>query len=328
MAKKLIVGAIAHYNFRMVEPFLSTLRKSGYDGDVVFFCSDISSVTARKLASRGVRLVHFQSEFPYTRDAALTKYNDRWPARNYEVTVLRFLLAYAFLKAHEGEYEYVMLTDVRDVIFQKDPFDFPIGDSLCCFSESEQIIHSPINVAWITEGFGGKTVEQIGRNTIVCSGTIIGSTARVLEFLDIFLDTAAQHFKTLPEGKKNSGGIDQGFFNYLVRTGAMPFSRVFQNDDGPVLTLGYKTSVDFDSKTKTVRNAKGAIPNVVHQYDRHLGIAGYYWSRGMLYQHRFKIWRNKFSPSFSARAPWLYYALKAVRDFLLNTRAKLFRKNV
>lgn len=324
----MILGAVAHYDFTMVRPFIATLSQSGYDGDTVFFCSDISSATYKKLISWGVKLVPFRPEFPYVATPDLAKHN-RWSLDNLPMTFVRFLLAYAFLREHGARYDYVMFSDVRDIIFQKDPFAFPMDDSLCFFAESERmtIANSPINAEWVKEGLGPEALLKIGHNPIICGGTFIGSTRHMLDFLEILLDAAARHFKALPVETKTSGGIEQGFLNYLVYTGAVPFARIFQNNDGPIFTLGHESKIDFNPKTKIVKNAKGLIPNVVHQYDRHLDIAKYYWPRFLFYRHLFKVWRNNFSPSFSARTPRMYNALKLIRDFVCNLREKYFRRN-
>ena len=49
---------------------------------------------------------------------------------------LRFLMYYDFLLEHP-KYERVMMTDVRDVWFQQDPFTWMEGDKgLSCFEEA------------------------------------------------------------------------------------------------------------------------------------------------------------------------------------------------
>jgi hypothetical protein len=49
----------------------------------------------------------------------------------------------------------------------------------------------------------------------------------------------------------------------------VPYSRVFSNEDGPVITLTGVPEVDvrFD-KNGYVVNKTGEVVNVVHQYDR------------------------------------------------------------
>ncbi len=49
---------------------------------------------------------------------------------------MRFILYYEFLAEHRGEFENVLLTDSRDIFFQRDPFADNLGPGLHCFLES------------------------------------------------------------------------------------------------------------------------------------------------------------------------------------------------
>jgi len=75
--KNLILGTITHYKFHVIKPFFSTLRSTGYSGDVVLFHSNIPLHTVKRLRERGVILVPFGSVFPHLKPA-LARHLCRW----------------------------------------------------------------------------------------------------------------------------------------------------------------------------------------------------------------------------------------------------------
>src|SRR5262249_3458368 len=125
--KNLILGTIMHYDFDVIKPFLSTLRSTGYSGDVVLCYSNIAERTVARLRRMGMTLVRFQELFPYLEPAFAKhiKWAHEQRVRTLGFYCLRYLLAYCYLGEYAEKHRNVMLTDIRDVIFQKDPFDFP-----------------------------------------------------------------------------------------------------------------------------------------------------------------------------------------------------------
>ena len=66
------------------------------------------------------------------------------------------------------------------------------------------------------------------------------------------------------------GGVDQAVHNYLLYTGELGDTKVFGNDDGPVLTLNYLVPESIDvNEDNQVFNLAGDLVHVLHQYDRH-----------------------------------------------------------
>ena len=78
-----------------------------------------------------------------------------------------------------------------------------------------------------------------------------------------------------------SGGVDQGYHNYLYHTGRFGAGATsFANGAGPVYTAGYvcdnPNGVNFDAMTLNNKGMviqkgpenKGELARVVHQYDR------------------------------------------------------------
>ena len=312
--KNLILGTIANYDFEVLRPFLMTLRKTGYAGDIVFFYSNISEKTLQKLKGFGVALVPFSTVFPYL-DATFSKHIV-WPSNGRRITSLkvhslRFLLEYCYLTEYGDKYIYVMHTDTRDVIFQKDPFEFPIDKHLCCFTENEKmsIGDSEINARWIRTDFGDEMLVDLADKPIVCSGVTIGPVEAMLHYLQIFIDTMVKY-----DVPKLVGSIeaDQSVHNYIIHRNLVPDLMLYKNNAGPVLTLALEDRVYLTSDG-LIRNQQGEIPAVVHQYDRHWHIAKRYWSLRFIWRMRIAYVRGKLAQVMCLHAPALYRAFMSVR---------------
>ena len=314
MKKTLILGAVKGFDFEILWPFLTSLRKSGYKGAVVFFCSAISGKTHEKLRQCGVELVPFDVEFPYM-DGTFSRHNiwsNNSRVKRLAIHSLRYLLAYCYLKEHGAQYDSVLLTDTRDVIFQKDPFDFFFGDTLCCFAESEGIViaGTPNDTAgWIELGFGTEERIKLSQRPIICSGVSIGSAPRILEYLETFMNTLVE--RDVPAAMPS---IDQAIHNYLIYENLLPAITVYRNNDGPVLTLGLEDKVFYANGV--IKNSSGQVPHMVHQYDRHWNVAKRYYSVRFIIRYCFRNPRIVLSVYLRSYFPRFYAVGIRVRDAL------------
>ncbi|RMH77362.1 MAG: hypothetical protein D6680_05590 [Cyanobacteria bacterium J007] len=299
----LILGLVKRYEFEKIKPFLISLKNCGYAGDICFVYSDLSQKTLDAIAEFGVKLIPMNewyinvplyqkgrwqvkkayfyhllvaNFFPLNRlNSYLVKVvSDRLnnpiraraqiAAKFVNMFSARYLLYYLYLSDCSQPYDNVMLTDVRDVIFQRNPFDFEIGDRLCCFLEDEtkSLGSCEVNSTWLREGYGQHVLDEIGDRRISCAGTIIGSRRAILEYLETVVDNTI-------ELKQHVWGIDQAVHNYTVQMGTLKNVVFYENFCGPVLTLHYANAeqLQFDPDGWLV-NADGSIVNVLHQYDR------------------------------------------------------------
>jgi hypothetical protein len=68
------------------------------------------------------------------------------------------------------------------------------------------------------------------------------------------------------------GPHDQAIHNWLLYTGQLPGATIVANGTGRVQTMGAQREV-YLSPDGTVLNPDGTRPAVIHQYDRHVGLA-------------------------------------------------------
>lgn len=304
--KNLVLGLVKGYSFEQLRPFVASLRDTGYTGDVCLFYSDLEDETVRSLREYGVELVPFEMSrinllvkrpYPYALMNRVLKspLNFLYPmnqlyarlvnflasrqegdpyvakarlaAKILNVYCVRFPLYYVHLAQNRGRYANVMITDVRDVIFQRDPFDFEIGEEdLCCFLEDARTLikDCAFNTKWLEWGFGPGAVSEVGDNITSCSGVTIGSYRAMMHYLQVMLDQMLLL-------KSHPNGMDQGVHNYVLYKRLLEGVRLFANGAGPVLTMGKTTDLEtrFDEEGR-VLNDDGTVAHVLHQYDRHV----------------------------------------------------------
>jgi hypothetical protein len=285
--RNLVLGAVRGYNYERLRPFVVSLKRTAFNGDLVLLWNSLSPETLADLKAQGVKLVHFS----YRGSGALNSWSRFWPwlapivrigngsawARKILKSILplqtaRFLACHDFLAAHQDEYQNVLITDVRDVLFQADPFSGFKG-GLLVFEEdgkfllADEKLH---NAPWVEELFGPEALAKIGRFPILCSGTIMGSVESMIRYL-IEFEKLLRRARTV-----GTGGSDQGLHNYLCRAILDPWFQVSTNGTGPVLTMtpSLQAGADFQvSSNGQILNANGLPVPVLHQYDRHLELA-------------------------------------------------------
>lgn len=302
--KNLVMGLVKGYQYEQIRPFVASLRGSGYTGDICLFYSDLDAEAVRSLREYEVDMVPFtmgtvnlllkrvyifsllnklyRSPLKYIYPMHKLYYGlvdissrrsenehlqkSRIAAKTFNVYCVRYPLYYLYLARHHDKYEKVMLSDVRDVVFQRDPFDFDSDDGLCFFLEDDRELmkNCPYNSMWLRTGYGEEALRDVGDEIASCSGITIGGTAAIMKYLELMVD----HMLRL---KFHPSGMDQGVHNYLLYKREVKDVKLFPNRLGPVFTMGKTVDLptQFDKKG-FVLNKDGTIAHVLHQYDRHI----------------------------------------------------------
>ncbi len=276
--RQLVMGLATGMTLEQLKPFFLSLEKSGYRGDVCLFISNLDAASVSFLRARRVNLVPFRQAFldkpRWLRFASLAKpfltpnqaqlLDEHLATAYMHPNCARFVYHRFFLDECGGNYDQVMLADIRDVLFQSDPFAFEMPDGLAVFLEdpSQTIGSCPSNSAWIRHGFGKSVLNELAAKPIACAGTILGTTAAIRDYVERKIRIFCQ--------KKLRLSIDQATHNFILYQEPPPALRVFDNDAGPVLTMGYVSpeKLRFNQNDLLV-NTVGRVFNTLHQYDRH-----------------------------------------------------------
>jgi hypothetical protein len=172
----------------------------------------------------------------------------------------RYFHFYRFLASSGTRYENVMLTDVRDVFFQHDPFDFDIGDGANFFLEDGRhtLASERYDRDWLLTAYGEGTLRELGDRPISCSGITIGPRDAMLTYLRAMTDE-------LLRLRHQTVGIDQGVHNYVIHKGLVSRARLIPNGAGAVFTVGLAPHGEIDA---AIHERRFNV-NVVHQYQHH-----------------------------------------------------------
>lgn len=248
---KQLILSWCNYTWNNSKIFVKSLRDTGYKGDIVFVDGTQDEFTLSKYKEYKVSIL---------------------PCGKEMKDIVGVFLS--FLINNEDVYNKVFTSDVRDVVFQSNPFDYVNDYNLHLVSEDLKIKEQHLNVGWIKQDYGSDILAQIENETIICAGTTYGGIESVITLIE----------KMLIQSPKNH----QAMINYLVRTGKI--EAIVEPNDGHsvVWTIGTKIDTEHDDFYKIqeqlittidddfykiqkpiITTLDDVIPPVIHQYDRH-----------------------------------------------------------
>jgi hypothetical protein len=293
----LVLGAATGLAPATIEPFVESLRRTGYHGrvglilagydredlqklramvDLTWVVDDQYHDRVARILSRpldGVRQTRFQhSLYPAAFMLCTRLCRERNACTRWQN--LEFLLEGLYVLRYQHYYDAVretadadeiLLADVRDVLFQTDPFEEPLG-GLETFAEdaAQRIGSERWNREWIRTLYGPKVLRRMADDVVSCSGTVIGTRAELLHYL--------KEMQVAISWRRRPFYGDQGIHNYLLRSGRLAPAKLVANGEGRVLTMGAMTRIERDGVGRVV-NLDGTVPAVLHQYDRHPALA-------------------------------------------------------
>jgi hypothetical protein len=158
----------------------------------------------------------------------------------------------------------VLITDLRDVLFQADPFAEPLrGLEVFLEDASQRIGTCPFNSEWMRQTYGKDAVQSLSDKVVSCAGTTIGDRQSMIKYL------TAMSTEVERKSRRQLRHVeDQGPHNWLIYTGRLGDIAIRENEHARVLTMGAMPSFERDGAGNLV-NAAGDVPAIVHQYDRH-----------------------------------------------------------
>jgi len=248
-----VMGMAVGYGMDVYERFVGGLRQRGFKGNIILgVAPDVSQRVLKYFKARGVT-PKIQRYINCTYSMETLDANNRNPHSKERKTCAhpypdikirwsRFPLQRDWLLECEKCTGPVLIMDVRDSIFQMDPFGpgSPPIAGLQVFQEhpNQTTEHWLANVPLSKcKGPGPKTLWF--NKTMLCSGTTIGTRAAMLKYLEVMYG----EMKAWIRQKKchfGMNGDDQSIHNYLFYTGQLPFAHSIRNRIGIVNTPGGK----------------------------------------------------------------------------------------
>ena len=268
--KDLMVGCATNYDWSKLKYWVNSINASGFEGDKVLILMNCDKDTAQKVTDAGFSIIAFNQDA----EGNLTYQSQLM------VHVERFIHIHKLLK--DNLYRYVITTDVKDVIFQKNPSEWlekNLGDkTINVASESIRYKDEPWGKNNLTLSFGPLIYEANQNNLVYNAGTVSGKLDTMLDlFLNLYMSCGGA-----PQNVPGGGGPDQAALNVLLNTVTYKnTTRFTKSEEGWAAQLGttadpskldsFKPFLDEPSpimKDGLVCTSKGEPFYLVHQYDR------------------------------------------------------------
>jgi len=218
--KDLLFGAADKYTWSQVKPWAESIRKSGFDGDVVLlvYRVDVSEFLP-KAKELNIDLFHTDA------DNWGNQISHEERQRDTVCHQLRFFHLWQFLSSTQEQYRYVITTDTRDVIFQRNPIEWLEQriTSNQFIAPSEGILYKdePWGVENLVNGFGPYLLERLSPTEVHNVGTIAGTASAIRDLSLIIYSMGEERY--IPN--------DQSGFNILVSSDLLNPIRV-KHDEG------------------------------------------------------------------------------------------------
>jgi len=264
-----VIGCSTNYDWAKIKYWVNSINESGFTGDKVMILMNCDKETVSKVSDAGFDIIAFGQD-----DKGNLVYNS-----NMMVHVERFYHIYQHLK--NKDYRYVITTDVKDVIFQKNPSEWleewlgndSASDDLVFSSESMKYKDEPWGDQNLRETFGTQIYEDFKDNTIYNVGVLAGRGYAMKDLcMNIFTSCLGRPIKI----------CDQSTFNFLVSQHPyLKTSKYAQSEDGWACQLGTTADPSKLEQFKPfllepspkmegdkVVTSTGIEYTIVHQYDR------------------------------------------------------------
>lgn len=214
--KDILIGAADLYTWKDIAPWARSVRQHGFQGDIYLITYRVN-LDVENALKYGVEFYHVEHT-PYS--TPINHSSQGTPTQSHN---LRFYHAWELLTRllEESRYRYVIMTDVRDVIFQQNPISWllsnipvnhcgdPVECALVAPSEGIKYADEDWNKANLINGFGSILYElEADAWQAFNVGTIAGTAVAMKDlFQTIFRMTEGRYYPS-----------DQSSFNVILRS--------------------------------------------------------------------------------------------------------------
>lgn len=253
MSKNLLIGAIStNYTPKDIHTWVASSKRIDCERVLLLYNTDNSHLV-EYLHSQEVTVI--RPDFDFWGNT-VNSFNTNTGICNLSVSYdlihnIRFLHIWSYLQ--QNQYDKVLITDVKDVYFNSDPFDYITDTQI--LATSEEVVYE--NENWNKEHLH-YNLGIIGLNTLLNSQVynvgVFGGPSHLIKELcsDIYLMATGRHRVA-----------DQTSFNYLIQTKYKNHTKFTGLSDKIAVHLQVIVNklVHFDLKEISTYS-------IVHQYDR------------------------------------------------------------
>jgi hypothetical protein len=256
--------------------FIETLRKTGFDGDIVLAIADYSLLAVNvvdylkgqenvvvyihelhcyesdgitpspRIMKRGsldvFQMCHLHDVYGWRDEQGNVIKKAKDPRIGRVVATLRYEWYWIWAMQYNPN-SWIMLLDARDSFFQRDPFEgLPRNQNglLYFFGENSEVTSlgtSRKNMNWLLRSYGAATLNALKKKPTICSGSTMGEQVAIETYLRALINE-------WDETDIKMTGADQGFHNYLYYSGKLTNSAtisklvVWEQGKGIINNLG------------------------------------------------------------------------------------------
>ena len=294
--RPLILSTAIGYEPAKVKTFLGSLRRTSYTGAIAIVVDRENSTLCDYLAQHDVEVIpvelpprwmpkrlaesrfnHGRIRFLHEAVAQASRFIPlRWrpayataaAAPFHHPATYRHFFCWRYVQNNSQRFSHVLAADIRDVVFQADPFCNLPDRCLWLFQENRalSIADDYPNTCWIETAYGQPGLLQVGQRGILCSGIILASTDLYLRMSEVYNNEIIR----LTPRISGMFGPDQAILAHLYWTGRFPDAELKQNFESPVANLHLEPAerFRFDDADRLLNNDGKPIA-VLHQFDRH-----------------------------------------------------------
>lgn len=263
----LIIGCSTNYDWSKLKYWINSINMSGFKGEKVLILMNCDRETAQKVQESGFKIVGFKTD-----NQGNLVYES-----NMMVHVERFIHIYNYIDP--SKHRNVITTDVKDVVFQKDPGrwireNIYVGKNLIFASESIRYKNEPWGDQNLKETYGQFIYDRFKDNEIYNVGVLAGRAQAMKDLcLNIFVACSGRPIPI----------CDQSTFNFMISQNPYTQTSLYmKSEDSWAAQLGTTGDPSKYDKFKPwllepspkfkngmVMTNKTETPFcIVHQYDR------------------------------------------------------------
>ena len=211
MDKDLIVGVVDNYNWDKIKYWANSIRTSGFTGHKALIAYNMDKATVDKLSQEDFMIVGMS---PLDNEKGFVYDTSRG-----SIMTDRFMHIYQMLDQFHNQAGIgrVILTDVRDVVFQDNPTThlnelLANGHEIVLGSENLKYKDEPWGANNMQQSFGKYFYEHMEDEEIFCAGVIAGMGDAIKDFCLNLWMICRGAAPQIPGG----GGPDQAAMNIMI----------------------------------------------------------------------------------------------------------------
>lgn len=251
----LILGTAWNYQPKDILPFVKSYQKYASDARLILVVNpDLPPETMQFLNDYGIEVKIFTAGHYIADSIGFTRY-------------LKYLdVLCENMNACNG----VLLTDVRDVVFQGNPFNSETRKGLHVFYEDKEVLigEQGFNRNNMILAYGQSTLNELHSHRVICSGTTIGDWDSISNYIVALINqrrlpTIQTHYNM----NIHAPGVDQALHQYIV------YKRIVDSiihENGDIVSTIALTKPEYLSQVSDcLVSAYGKLSPILHQWDRH-----------------------------------------------------------